>query len=118
MEDKQIKQEGVISDAEFQKLKVKHKDVFILTVLFNENPDDEKSEEVELIAYLRKPKRYEMGMSLAIMDSNPVKAKELILEKTWLAGDVRIKENDDAFYSAIVSLDSFIIVRESGLKKN
>jgi len=104
---------GKLSEPELAKLKETHKKVFELKVPF------ETSENVVLLyGYLRMPKRYELGMSLAQMDSNPVLAKEIILEKTWLAGDARIKTDDDAFYSAINVLDELITVRQAELKKN
>jgi len=117
MSDKkeEIRKLGIISNEELKKLKLKHGDVFTLSVLFEEK---DTKEVVELFGYLRKPERFETGMSLAIMDSNPIKAKELILEKTWLAGDDRIKTDDDAFYSAILALDGFIEIRMASLKKN
>lgn len=114
MEEK-IKQVGKITDKELQELKAKHGKVFTLSV-FYELPDTK--EVVELYGYLRMPQRYEMGMSLAIIDNNPVQAKEILLTKTWLAGDERIKTDDDAFYSAIRVLDEFIVARQASLKKN
>ncbi len=110
-----LRKVGEISETEINKLKAEHKEIYTINVQFEE---PETNEVIELIGYLKRPERYVMGMALAIINSNPVKAKEIILTKSWLAGDDRIKTDDDAFYSATVAVDELLTVRQASLKKN
>lgn len=108
-----MKEYGKISDKEIQELKDKHKDVYVIDVDFEEN-----GKIVVLYGYLKKPDRTTIGLSLSMIERDPLRAKQVILEKCWLAGDERIKTDDDAFLSATTVLDEFLVVRRAGLKKN
>ena len=108
-----LKAVGKLSDEELAKLKARHKKVYTLRILFL----DENDELIILYGYLKKPERYVVGMALAKLDSDPVTAKEIILFKSWIAGDERIKTDDDAFYASMQSLDEFFKARLSDIKK-
>jgi hypothetical protein len=112
-EKKVFKKYGELSENDLKALIQKHGIVYTLVVLFSEG-----EEIVELYGYIKRPERFVMGMALSVIDSNPVKSKEIILEKSWLAGDERIKTEDDAFYSASTVLDELFMVRRAELKKN
>ncbi len=119
MEENKPQKVGAISPDEFAKLKAKHGTIYVLSVLFNINEDNDKEDEiVELLGYVRKPKRFEMSMALAKKDGNPVGAAEILLNKTWLAGDERIKTDDDAFFATMIPIEEFFFVRFASLKKN
>ncbi|MCF6185643.1 MAG: hypothetical protein L3J56_13675 [Bacteroidales bacterium] len=111
---KEIKQFGKLSEEEVEKLKKEHGIIYTLDVYF----EDENGEIVQLFAYLKKPERHVVSMALSFKDSDPLRAKEIMLEKSWLAGDERIKTNDDAFYTASSVLDGLLVVRFANLKKN
>jgi len=143
-----MKEFGKLTDKEFKELEAKHGDVFTLEVPFEipertkqyeklcSDFDDaeldgkptkelekavkelEKETFVVLFGYLKKPDRSTISMALANQDRDPLRAKEIILAKSWLAGDDRIKTDDDAFYSASSVLDVFYQVRSASLKKN
>jgi len=109
----EMKKYGEISEQEFAALKQKHGKIYTLTVEYDDN-----GEVVELVGYLKRPERFVMGMALSAIERDPVRAKEIILEKSWLAGDERIKRDDDAFYSAFTVLDEVFMARNASLKKN
>jgi len=109
-----IKSYGKLSKEEFDALKKDHKDIFTLSVFFEE----ENGDVVELYAYLKKPDRSTISLALANIDRDPLRAKEILLAKSWLKGDERIKTNDDAFLSAASVLDGLLTVRSASLKKN
>lgn len=105
---------GEISKEEFQELKKKHGTVHTLRGMF----ETEKGELIELVGYIRKPKRFEMDMPLSMVDRSPVKAREIILEKGWLTGDERLKTEDDAFFSIYQPLGEFFLAMPGSIKKN
>jgi len=111
---KEIKEYGKLSKEELEKLKKEHGTVHTLEVYF----EDENGEIIRLFGYLKKPERHVVSMALAFKDRDPLRAKEIMLEKSWLAGDERIKTNDDAFYTASSVLDELLVVRFASLKKN
>lgn len=78
----------------------------------------EKDLYIVLYGYIKKPGRSTLGLALSMYDRDPLKAKEVILEKSWLKGDERIKTNDDAFLSASTVIGEFLTVGKAGLKKN
>ena len=108
-----MKEYGKLTKEEIKELKKKHGEVYELDVDF-----EEKGERTVLYGYLKKPDRTTIGLSLSMIERDPLRAKQVILEKSWLAGDERIKNDDDAFLSATTVLDEFLIVRRAGLKKN
>lgn len=112
--DKKFIQFGKLSKEEYAKLKKEHGTVYTLEVYF----EDKNGEIVQLFGYLKKPERNVVSMALSFKDSDPLRAKEIMLEKSWLAGDDRIKTDDDAFYTASSVLDSLLVVRFASLKKN
>jgi len=108
----QTKRYGELPEAELAALNQKYGKIYTLTVEYDDNGDV-----VELVGYLKRPELFVMGMALAVIETNPVRAKEIILEKSWLAGDERIKKDDDAFYSAFTVLDEVFMARNATLKK-
>ena len=112
---KEIKQSGKLSQEEFEELKKEHGTVYTVNVFFE---DEKTGEMTELFAYLKKPDRNTVSLALSFKETDPLKSKEILLERTWLAGDERIKTEDEAFYTAATVLDQLIVVRLAGLKKN
>lgn len=78
--------------------------------------DDEGSEHA--IGFIKKPSRTSLGAALSVMQRNPLKANEIILQSNWLEGDERIKTDDDLFLAAGQLLGEIIQVRQGELKKN
>lgn len=105
-----VKYTGKISDEELKKLESEHARVSILEVPVN----DDWSEIA--LCYLRPVDRALMGAVLAVNDK--VRQKEMLLDALWLAGDERIKKDDELFFSAMPALDGMISFRIATLKKN
>ncbi len=70
------------------------------------------------IGYIKKPSRASLGAAMSLINTNPLKANEIILKSNWLEGDERILNDDDAFMSASVLLEEVITIRKGEIKKN
>lgn len=70
------------------------------------------------IGYIKKPSRQILGAALSVMNTNPLKANQIILESCWLEGDQRILKDDDLFMSAGALLGEIVKVRQGEIKKN
>ncbi len=78
------------------------KKVFELSI-----PMDDEGTDVA-VGYIKKPNRNSLAAAMAIINTNPLKANEIILKSNWLEGDVRIMDDDDAFLSAGALLEEVI----------
>lgn len=74
-------------------------------------PMDDDGKDVA-VAYLKKPNRNVMAVSMSFAESDPFKSNELLLKGCWLEGDMRIQEDDDAFLSAQGLLQEMITFRK------
>ncbi len=108
---KEAKYTGKITDAELDALKAKNGEVFEITI-----PVDDEQKEYS-VGYLKKPARNIIGVVSGIAASNPLKASEIMLENCWLAGDERIKTDDQLFMSASELLGQLMIIRHGEIKK-
>jgi hypothetical protein len=102
---------GRLEEAAIEELKKKHGEVFEIVVPM----DDEEKEYA--VGYVKKPTRHVLGAVSGMVNSNPVRAAEIMLANCWIAGDDRLKTDDDLFMSAIQPLFSIIKVRNGELKK-
>lgn len=98
---KQLK--GQVDQEQINKWKAVHKDVYAVTVDGS-------------ICYLKKPNRATMS-HMATLSSNPIRANEVLLNDTWLAGDESIKTDDDKFFGVTSQLAQIIEIKEAELKK-
>ena len=78
--------------------------------------DDEKKDIA--VGYIKKPSRNSLGAAMSLMQSNPMKANEILLKSNWLEGDERILTDDDAFLSASMLLENVVSIRQGEIKKN
>ncbi len=109
-EEKKILTDKERLDAIAKKYKVKK--VFELSI-----PMDDEGKDIA-VGYIKKPSRNSLGAAMSLMQTNPLKANEIILKSNWLEGDERIMTDDDAFMSAGALLGEIIQVRQGEIKKN
>lgn len=109
-----------VSEAQIEAWKKKYGEVYEITIPMEDIRYDENGNALpykKAIAYLKKPDRNTVAYALSVKKNNPLKAKEVILENSFLGGDEFIMSNDELFFSACTVLDELIIVREAELKK-
>ena len=94
---------GQVDQEQINKWKAVHKDVYAVTVDGS-------------ICYLKKPNRATMS-HMATLASNPIRANEVLLNDTWLAGDESIKEDDDKFFGVTSQVAQIIEIIEAEIKK-
>jgi len=95
---------GKLSEQEIEALKQKHKTVFELVV------DD-------AVCYLRKPGRQDLSAASSLSNGDGLLFNEQILNDCWLAGDERIKNDDDYFLSASAKISGLLETKVAELKK-
>ena len=110
MSEEKVKYTGRISEDELKKLEAEHKSVSVLEV-----PVTDDWSEIA-VCYLKPVDRSLMSAVLATTDK--VHQKEMLLESLWLAGDERIRKDDELFFSAMPALDGLLMFRMATLKKN
>ena len=108
-----MKVHGQLNQEQIEALKKKHNVSEVYEVIV---PLDDEGEE-NLAAYLKRPDRKVLAPVMAIMQSNPIKANEILVNGCWLEGDVRMKTDDDAFMSMVSELGELINVRKGEIKK-
>ncbi len=69
-------------------------------------------------AFLKNPSRNIVSFYLAKISTDPVTAREVLLQNCWIEGDERLKTEDSLFYSTFPYLDSIMEVYEGVLKKS
>ena len=109
-ENKEVKFVGEISEDEMEKLKAKYGRVDIMYIPANDDGTEWG------VGYFKKIDRDLMGAALSITD--PIKSKQTILEATFIAGDKRILEDREMFFSACMEADKMMTFRKGYLKKN
>lgn len=97
-----------VTEKQIESWKKQHGEVYELNIPLEND---------KVTCYLRKPDRKTIAYALSVRDTNPLKAKEIVLENCFLAGDERIKTDDELFLSACTVLDEMIVVRVAELKK-
>lgn len=111
MAKQEVKYHGRLDDAAIEELKRKHRDVYEIIVPM----DDEEKEYA--VGYVKKPGRVILGSTSRLLDINPIKANELILNDIWLGGDERLRTDDELFLSVSTRITDLISVRYAELKK-
>lgn len=91
---------GELSQAEYETLKAKNGRIDVLIV-----PVGDELKEFA-VAYLKKIERSLMGAYLSSID--PIAKKEMLLNSIFVAGDRRIIDDDDIFYSACLKVDEML----------
>jgi hypothetical protein len=102
---------GKLAEQAIESLKNAHGRVYEVIIPI----DDEGAEHVA--AYLKKPSRQALGKVMGIMNSNPVKANEILLADCWVGGDDRAKTDDEAFLSLCEAMGDLITVRKAEIEK-
>ncbi len=105
-----IKFVGEVAEAKLEQLKAKHGRVHTMYV-----PANDENTEVG-VGYFKPIDRELMGAALSVSD--PVQAKGMVLEATFVEGDRRILSDDEMFFSACNKVDEMMSVRRAFLKKN
>lgn len=106
-----MKETGILSETQIDSLKKANK-IDRVHELSVQVSDDEKA-----YCYLKTPDRNVMGAVMAIGRNNPIKANEIVLAKCWLAGDERIKIDDELFLSVMPKLNELVEFRKADIKK-
>jgi hypothetical protein len=107
-----INYHGQITAEEFAKLKNEHGEIFTIEVPMNDTHTD------VAVAYFKKVDRAIMGAAMSLWDTNPLKAKEIVLTSCFIAGNKDILEKDDLYFPATNRVDDMITFRKATLKKN
>lgn len=106
-----MKETGILSDEQIASLKKAHKIDHVHEISV------QVSDEELAFCYLRTPDRNTMGAVMAIGRNNPIKANEIVLSKCWLAGDERIRTDDELFLSVMPRLNELVDLRKADIKK-
>lgn len=109
--DKEVKYHGRLDEAAVEDLKRRHGDVFELVV-----PMDDEGREFA-VGYVKKPNRKVLSATISLIERDPVKATEILMENCWIAGFERIKTDDELFFGASAGMGDLIKVRTGALKK-
>lgn len=91
------------TEKQLEEWKKKYKDIFELTV------EDKR-------CYLTKPGRQALSYAMTLANTNPIGMAEQMLEDSWLAGDLEIKNEDAYFFGAMAQLGKFVEAKNSELK--
>lgn len=67
--------------------------------------------------YLRKPTRKEISFALTEAQHNPLGLVEVILDNCWLAGDDKLKQNDDFVLGVNSRIDEIVTIKMLEVKK-
>jgi hypothetical protein len=95
---------GKASDAQIAIYKEKYGEVFEVVI-------------EDSVCYLKKPDRKTLSFATSFGDKDPMKFNEVMLENCWIAGDERIKTDDEYFFACIGEMEALIQVKEAQLKK-
>ena len=69
------------------------------------------------VCYLRQPGRKDLAAAQASSKKDPMKFNDSILVNCWLAGDTRIRTQDDLFLAASQQLDEILDFKTATIKK-
>ena len=81
-----------------------------------EVPLDDNAKE-KAVGYFKKPTLDTIKASSKYIESDPIKAGEVVFNNCWLGGDAEIKDNDEVKMSAMQQVSSLFKVRQATLKK-
>lgn len=92
-----------------EELKKTHNNVFAVVV--------KVSDEEYAVAYLKKPSRQVLSASMSLVEQDPIRSDEIILQGCWIEGDERIKTDDDLFFAVTPHLRKLMEFKTAELKK-
>ncbi len=84
--------------------KQQHGDVFLVEV------EDKK-------CYLKSPDRKTMKAAMAVVQTDPIRSNEIVLENCWIEGDAEIKTDNSLFFAVSTQLEHIVKVKQATLKK-
>lgn len=99
-----------ITQAQIKSWKKKWGEVFQIDV-----PTDDEGNIA--IGYFKKPNLETISAAEQFVESEPIKAGNIMFNNCWLGGDDQVKENDECRISAIKVIGSLFKVRTATLKK-
>lgn len=76
--------------------------------------DDDNNEELEVIATV--PSKSVMGQYMKFMDSNPVKANDILINHCVLTSKERIKNDDGLYWTCVSELAGLLPIRQGRVK--
>ncbi|MCX8018935.1 MAG: hypothetical protein N2747_00405 [Chitinophagaceae bacterium] len=68
-------------------------------------------------AYFKKPSRKTLMYASTVLQNNPLRFNEILMQECFLGGDRELIENDDYFLSASSCLADIIEIKTAELKK-
>lgn len=99
-----------VSAAQIKQWKAKHGSIFEIEVAIGD--------EDELIkGYFKKPDRKSIAAAAKFVESDPIKASEIVFSNSFIGGDKRIKDDDEAFFAASRQLKTLFKKRVAKIKK-
>ena len=100
-----------ITQAQINQWKKKWGEVFQIDVPLDDEAKD------NAVGYFKKPTLDSIKASSKYLESDPIKAGEIVFNQCWLGGDAEIQENDEVKMSAMQKVSSLFKVRQASLKK-
>lgn len=70
------------------------------------------------VAFFKKPTRPVLSSYMALVNRDPMKAREIIFSNCWIEGDEVIKTDEDLYVSALLQIDDLIEIRSAEVKKH
>ncbi len=100
-----------VTEAQIKRWKAKYGEVYEIEVEMDEEGKD------IAVGYFRKPDLNVIAAVARFAESDPVKSGIVLFENTWLGGDERIKEDDEAKLGVIQQLQGVFKAKTARLKK-
>jgi hypothetical protein len=101
---------GGVTQDQINGWKAEHGDIYRISI-----PRDGEGE--PYTCYLKKPDRKTIAVVSPLVNTNPVKGNEVLLQNCWLGGDRDIQTNDDLFLSAAAKLGELFNIKEAEIAK-
>jgi len=102
---------GIVSEAQIEAWKQKHKEVHTLTVEVSDND--------HAVCYLRKLNRDHIAIALSLYNQDKLlECGEHIVQNAWLGGDERCKIHEDIAIGAAIQANKLITFLNGSIKKN
>ena len=103
MADQQLK--GQLTDEQIADFKAKHGEV--IEAKFEGS-----------VGYFKRADRQVMRMAMPFLNTDRIKYMEIIIENCWLAGDEKMKTDDDAFFALTDAVPDITAKKSAEIKKH
>lgn len=101
-----------ITEVQINQWKKKWGEIFQIDV-----PLDDSSKAKLATGYFKKPTLDSIKASSKYLQSDPIKAGEVVFNECWLGGSSEIQENDEVKMSAMQKVSTLFKIRQATLKK-